>query len=185
MLADSRIRELIQTGEIGFERIQKGLAYDMYASRSKMLEQLLQPASIEVTLSPDFLSQGPVLGNWVKQTASEETPALLMNGRFALASTAETIRIPDFLVGRIEGKSTLARQGLVVHSTAGFIDPGFIGTLTLELSNVSAWPIRLSPGMKIAQISFEYVDGKVDIPYGSAKLGSHYQGQSGPTAAAA
>jgi dCTP deaminase len=86
-------------------------------------------------------------------------------------------------VARIEGKSTLARKGLAIHSTAGFVDPGFHGTLTLELSNVGAWPIVLEAGMPIAQLSFDYVDGKVDRLYGSKGLGSHYQDQSGPTAA--
>ena len=176
MLADSRIRELILSEKIGFTRPG--------SDWSSLMTQLLQPASVEVTLDPEFLSQSPTPGEWNSVTASPGTPALLLPGRFALASTAETIRVPDFLVGRIEGKSTLARRGLVVHSTAGFIDPGFGGTLTLELSNVSAWPIELTPGMKIAQISFEYVDGVVDNPYGSAILGSHYQGQRGPTPAA-
>jgi len=101
-------------------------------------------------------------------------------GEFVLGSTAERIGIPDDLVGRLEGKSSLARLGLVIHSTAGFVDAGFDGYLTLELSNVASLPITLYPGMKIGQISFMQMTTPADTPYGSGALGSKYQGQRGP-----
>ena len=98
-----------------------------------------------------------------------------------LGATAEMIGPPDDLVGRLEGKSSLARLGLLIHSTAGFCDPGFQGHVTLELSNVATLPITLYPGMKIGQISFERMTTPADAPYGSGALGSKYQGQRGPT----
>ena len=106
---------------------------------------------------------------------------LLHPGEFVLGSTAERIGIPDDLVGRLEGKSSLARLGLLIHSTAGFVDAGFDGYLTLELSNVATLPITLYPGMKIGQISFLQMTSPADVPYGEASIGSKYQGQRGPT----
>jgi dCTP deaminase len=91
------------------------------------------------------------------------------------------VSLPDDLVGRIEGKSSLGRLGLLIHSTAGFIDPGFSGHITLELSNVANLPITLYPGMKIGQVSFLRMTTPADVPYGSARAGSKYQGQRGPT----
>jgi dCTP deaminase len=106
---------------------------------------------------------------------------ILHPGEFVLASTYERVTLPDDLVGRIEGKSSLGRLGLLIHSTAGFIDAGFSGYLTLELSNVANLPITLYPGMKIGQVSFLRMTTPADVPYGSASVGSKYQGQRGPT----
>ena len=102
-------------------------------------------------------------------------------GEFVLGSTAERVGVPDDLVARIEGKSSLGRLGLLIHSTAGFIDPGFDGHITLELANVANLPITLYPGMKIGQISFLQMTTPADHPYGSGATGSKYQGQRGPT----
>ncbi len=110
-----------------------------------------------------------------------EHALVLHPGEFVLGSTSEAVGIPDDLVGRLEGKSSLGRLGLLIHSTAGFVDPGFTGHITLELSNVANLPITLYPGMKIGQISFLTMTTPADQPYGSGVLGSKYQGQRGPT----
>jgi dCTP deaminase len=111
----------------------------------------------------------------------EGEPFVLHPGEFALGATLERVGLPDDLVGRLEGKSSLGRLGLIIHSTAGYIDPGFDGTITLELSNVAKLPIPLYPGMFIGQISFLTMTTPVDRPYGSPGLGSKYQGQEQPT----
>ncbi len=105
---------------------------------------------------------------------------ILHPGEFVLGSTSERIALPDDLVARLEGKSSLGRLGLLIHSTAGFVDAGWDGQLTLELSNVCNLPITLYPGMKIGQISFIRMTTPADVPYGSAAVGSKYQGQRGP-----
>jgi dCTP deaminase len=106
---------------------------------------------------------------------------ILHPGEFVLGSTAERVTLPTDLVARLEGKSSLGRLGLLIHSTAGFVDAGWDGYLTLELSNVATLPITLYPGMKIGQISFLRMTTAADRPYGSAQVGSKYQGQRGPT----
>jgi dCTP deaminase len=106
---------------------------------------------------------------------------ILHPGEFVLGSTAERVTLPNDLVARLEGKSSLGRLGLLIHSTAGFVDAGWDGYLTLELSNVATLPITLYPGMKIGQISFLRMTTAADRPYGSAQVGSKYQGQRGPT----
>ena len=106
---------------------------------------------------------------------------VLHPGEFVLGATAERLALPDDLVARIEGKSSLGRLGLLIHSTAGFIDPGFDGHITLELSNVANLPITLYPGMRIGQVSFLTMTTPAEHPYGSSKVGSKYQGQRGPT----
>ena len=111
----------------------------------------------------------------------EDDALILHPGEFVLGATAERIALPDDLVGRLEGKSSLGRLGLLIHSTAGFVDPGFDGYLTLELSNVANLPITVYPGMKIGQISFLRMTTAADQPYGSAALRSKYQHQRGPT----
>lgn len=111
----------------------------------------------------------------------EDEPFVLHPGEFALGTTLERVGLPDDLVGRLEGKSSLGRLGLIIHSTAGYIDPGFAGTITLELSNVAKLPIPLYPGMFIGQISFLTMTTPVDRPYGSPGLGSKYQDQDKPT----
>ena len=107
---------------------------------------------------------------------------MLHPGEFVLGSTLERVKLGDDVVARLEGKSSLGRLGLLIHSTAGFIDPGFEGHITLELSNVATLPIAIYPGMKIGQISFYQMTTAAEFPYGSPELGSKYQGQSGPTA---
>jgi len=112
----------------------------------------------------------------------EGTAFVLHPGEFVLGSTIERIGLPDDIVARVDGKSSLGRLGILIHATAGFIDAGFNGQITLELSNVATLPIRLWPGMKIGQISFMKLDEPVERPYGHPELGSKYQGQSGPVA---
>ena len=107
---------------------------------------------------------------------------VLHPGEFVLGSTLETVTLPDDLAARVEGKSSLGRLGLLTHATAGFVDPGFSGHVTLELSNVATLPIRLWPGMKVGQLCFFRLSSPAEHPYGSAAYGSHYQGQRGPTA---
>lgn len=159
----------------------------------------LQPASLELTLAPDVLAETIVYkrdkyGNRYKMVSWEPMTLCvdhalcagvhhiyLHPGDFWLASTVETVQIPTDLVAQVNGKSSLARKGLVIHQTAGFIDPGFKGQITLELSNVSHKPIRLTTWMPVCQLVFMQMDGPADRPYGSAGLGSHYMGQKGPT----
>jgi dCTP deaminase len=112
----------------------------------------------------------------------EDEPFILHPGEFVLGSTLERVRIPDDTVARLEGKSSLGRLGLLIHSTAGYVDPGWDGYLTLELSNVANLPITIYPGMKIGQISFFRLSSPAENPYGSKGTGSKYQGQRGPTA---
>ncbi len=111
-----------------------------------------------------------------------DDPFILHPGEFVLGSTRERVRLPDDLVARLEGKSSLGRLGLLIHSTAGYVDPGWDGYLTLELSNVANLPITIYAGMKIGQISFFKLSSAAENPYGSRETGSKYQGQRGPTA---
>lgn len=159
----------------------------------------LQPASLELTLAPDVLMERvrKVRDKWGRLHCTvrmEETTLCLPQcaplhhiklapGDFWLASTAETVRIPTDLVAQVNGKSSHARRGLVIHQTAGFIDPGFKGQITLELSNASQNPIQLTAGMPICQLVFTQMTSPAQRPYGSDGLGSHYQGQRGPTLA--
>ena len=153
----------------------------------------VQPASVDVHLSNEFrkftnyeLSHIDVKQDTSNLTElvvmSDDKPFMLHPGEFVLASTVERVEIPDHIVSRLEGKSSLARLGLVIHSTAGFIDPGWKGPITLELSNNARLPITLYPGMKIGQLSFLWLTTPADRPYGSPGLGSKYQNQQGPTA---
>jgi len=111
----------------------------------------------------------------------DDQPFILHPGEFVLGSTLERVTLPDDLVARLEGKSSLGRLGLLIHSTAGFIDPGWDGHVTLELSNVANLPITIYHGMKIGQVSFMQLSEPASAPYGSSTLGSKYQGQRGPT----
>lgn len=152
----------------------------------------IQPSSVDLHLGADFQvfrnSRLPYIdpgreqpGLTERVVASPSEPFVLHPGEFALGTTVERIALPDDLVGRLEGKSSLGRLGLLIHSTAGYVDPGWDGRLTLELSNVANLPIVLSPGMKIGQISFSQMTSPVDRPYGHPELGSKYQGQSEAT----
>ena len=155
-------------------------------------ERCIQPSSVDLTLDRYFRvflnHDYPVID--VKEDQEDLTELIeikpddrfiLHPGEFVLGSTAERIGLPNDLVARLEGKSSLGRLGLLIHSTAGFVDAGWDGHVTLELSNVANLPITLYPGMKIGQISFLQMTTPADVPYGTGKLGSKYQGQRGPT----
>jgi dCTP deaminase len=154
--------------------------------------EMLQPSSIDVRLDRFFrvfqnsrythidpAKQQDELTSPVETEGDE--PFVLHPGEFVLGSTFESVTLPDDLAGRLEGKSSLGRLGLLTHSTAGFIDPGFTGHITLELSNVANLPITLWPGMKIGQLCLFRLSSPAERPYGSAGVGSRYQGQRGPT----
>ena len=153
----------------------------------------IQPASIDVHLDRQLLvfrnSRRPYIDvredmNDLTEllTIEDDRPFMLHPGEFVLGSTLEHIELPDDLVARLEGKSSLGRVGLLIHSTAGYVDPGWKGHLTLELSNVANLPITLYRGMKIGQISYAQLSSAADRPYGTPGLGSKYQGQLQPTA---
>jgi len=153
---------------------------------------LVQPSSIDVRLDRFFRTfenhryphidpaeDQPELTREVEPVGDE--PFILHPGEFVLGSTYEVVTLPDDVAARLEGKSSLGRLGLLTHSTAGFIDPGFSGHVTLELANVANLPIKLWPGMKIGQLCFFRLSSPAEHPYGSAKYGSRYQWQRGPT----
>jgi len=177
VLSDGAIRRLIEAGRIGID------PYD---------STLLQPSSLDVRVDRFFRvfrnSRYPFID--VREPQDDLTelvevdgdePFILHPGEFVLGSTLECVSLPDDLVARLEGKSSLGRLGLLIHSTAGFIDPGWDGHVTLELSNVANLPITIYPAMKIGQLSFVQLSEPAEKPYGSAGLGSKYQGQRGPT----
>jgi len=154
--------------------------------------ELLQPSSVDVRLDRYFRvfnnTQYTHIDPGLQQDEltsliepKGDDPFVLHPGEFVLGSTLEVVTLPDDLAGRLEGKSSLGRLGLLTHSTAGFIDPGFTGHLTLELSNVANLPIMLWPGMKIGQLCLFRLTSAARNPYGSAAAGSRYQGQRGPT----
>jgi dCTP deaminase len=153
---------------------------------------MVQPSSVDVRLDRFFrvfenhryphidpAEEQPDLTRLVEPSGEE--PFILHPGEFVLGSTYELVTLPDDVAARLEGKSSLGRLGLLTHSTAGFIDPGFSGHVTLELSNVATLPIKLWPGMKIGQLCFFRLSSPAEHPYGSSKYGSRYQGQRGPT----
>jgi len=153
---------------------------------------LVQPASVDLRLGDSFrvfhnhriaaidLREPPT--NLTEEVVvAEGEPFVIHPGEFCLGRTAEWVELPDDIVARIEGKSSLGRLGLIVHATAGFCDPGWRGTLTLELNNLTRVPIKLYPGLLIAQLSFMTLDRPAERPYGHAELGSHYQGQIAAT----
>jgi dCTP deaminase len=179
ILSDRTLREQLAAGRIVIEPLD---------------ESLIQPSSIDVRISNLFrvfrnhtrgvidVKQDMVdLTELVEIPEGSDEPFMLHPGEFVLGSTLERIAVPDDLVGRVEGKSSLGRLGLLIHSTAGFIDAGFDGHITLELANVASLPITLYPGMKIGQVSFMQMTTPADRPYGSGAKGSKYQGQRGPT----
>ena len=154
---------------------------------------MIQPSSIDVRLDRYFrlfdnhkypfidpAEDQPELTHLIEVRPDE--PFILHPNEFVLASTFEAVTLPDDIAARLEGKSSLGRLGLLTHSTAGFIDPGFTGHVTLELSNVATLPIKLWPGMKIGQMCFFQLSSSSERPYGSAEYASRYQGQRGPTA---
>ena len=178
ILSDRSIREEIASGRIEIE------PYD---------EACVQPSSVDLHVDRTFRTfhnarypyidvkkEMPELTELVE--VDEGVPFILHPGEFVLGSTLERVRLPDDLVARLEGKSSLGRLGLLIHSTAGYVDPGWDGYLTLELSNVANLPITIYPGMKIGQISFFRLTSAAEVPYGAQARGSKYQGQRGPTA---
>lgn len=177
LLSDRDIKAEISVGRVQLE------PYD---------EAMIQPSSIDVRLDRWFRvfenHKYPHIDPSIEQedltrlleTEGDE-PFILHPGEFVLGSTYEVVTLPDDIAGRLEGKSSLGRLGLLTHSTAGFIDPGFSGHVTLELSNVATLPITLYPGMKIGQLCLFRLSSPAEYPYGSEKYGSRYQGQRGPT----
>lgn len=178
ILSDRTIREQLKAGRIVVEPFD---------------EACVQPSSIDLHVDNAFRvfhnARHPYIDVKKRQDDLTELvevddgrPFMLHPGEFVLGSTLERVGLPDDLVARLEGKSSLGRLGLLIHSTAGYVDPGWDGYLTLELSNVANLPITIYPGMKIGQISFFKLTTPADIPYGSQETGSKYQGQRGPTA---
>ena len=183
ILSDRSLREQLDAGRIVIDPLD---------------DSLIQPSSVDVRISHLFRvfrnhTRGVIDVKKDTQDLTEsiempvgadgigDEPFMLHPGEFVLGSTYERIAVPDDLVGRVEGKSSLGRLGLLIHSTAGFIDAGFDGHITLELANVASLPITLYPGMKIGQVSFMQMTSPADNPYGSGAKGSKYQGQRGPT----
>ena len=177
-MSDRDIRASIEAGQIGLDPLEM---------------DLLQPSSIDVRLDRFFrlfdnhkyafidpAEQQDELTRLIEVDPAE--PFILHPGEFVLGSTYEFVTLPDDVAARLEGKSSLGRLGLLTHSTAGFVDPGFKGHVTLELSNVATLPIKLWPGMKIGQLCFFKLTSPSEHPYGSEKYASRYQGQRGPTA---
>jgi dCTP deaminase len=153
---------------------------------------LIQPSSVDVRVDRRFRVfhnarypyidvRQPMEGLTELVEVAEDEPFILHPGEFVLGQTLERVTLPDDLVARLEGKSSLGRLGLLIHSTAGFVDAGFSGNLTLELSNVANLPITIYHGMPIGQISFMRMDSPVENPYGTGRTGSKYQGQAEPT----
>lgn len=177
LLSDKDIRAQIDAGRVRIEPFDPAM---------------VQPSSIDVRLDRYFRvfenHRYPHIDPSIEQPdltrmieARDDEPFILHPGEFVLASTYEVITLPDDLASRLEGKSSLGRLGLLTHSTAGFIDPGFSGHVTLELSNVATLPIKLWPGMKIGQLCMFRLSSPAENPYGSAPVGSRYQNQRGPT----
>jgi dCTP deaminase len=177
LLSDRDIRAELKSGQLGIDPFE---------------DELVQPSSVDVRLDNLFRvfnnTRYTHIDPSVRQDdlttlvePKEGEPFVLHPGEFVLGSTLERCTLPDNLAGRLEGKSSLGRLGLLTHSTAGFIDPGFTGHITLELSNVANLPITLWPGMKIGQLCLLRLTSPAEHPYGSSKAGSKYQGQRGPT----
>ena len=177
IFSDRTIKEAVASGRISIDPYE---------------ESMVQPSSIDLRCAPHFRvfenhkyavidPKAPQGDLTVGVEASDSEPFILHPGEFVLGSTLEVIGLADDIVARLEGKSSLGRLGLLIHSTAGFIDPGFRGQVTLELSNVANLPIAIYPSMKIGQISFYQMTTPAEFPYGSPELGSKYQDQTGPT----
>jgi dCTP deaminase len=177
VLSDHTIKAEIESGRIVFD------PYDA---------EMVQPSSVDVRVDRrfrvfhnaryPFIDVRAPMDDLTELVEVEgDEPFILHPGEFVLGQTLERVSLPDDLVARLEGKSSLGRLGLLIHSTAGFVDAGFEGNLTLELSNVANLPITIYHGMPIGQISFMRMDGPVDNPYGSIDTGSKYQGQAEPT----
>ncbi len=178
VLSDRTIKELLAAGRLGVDPLDP---------------EAIQPASVDLRLDRAFRTfrvtsrpyvdvRQPVDDLTELVAVADDEPFILQPHTFCLGSTIETVTLPADIVARVDGKSSLGRLGLLVHATAGYVDPGWTGRLTLELSNQSQMPIALYVGMRIAQVSFLELTTPADRPYGSPGLGSKYQGQTGPTA---
>src|SRR5215210_2592138 len=178
VLSDRSIRRLIDEGRIGIDPFDDGLvqpsSVDVRVDRLFRVFRNSRYPFIDVKKEQEDLTE-------LVEVSDDDQPFILHPGEFVLGSTLERITLPDDLVARLEGKSSLGRLGLLIHSTAGFIDPGWDGHVTLELSNVANLPITIYVGMKIGQISFVQLSEPAETPYGADGLGSKYQGQAGPT----
>ena len=177
VLSDGTILDLVERGRIRID------PWD---------PQRVQPASVDLRLGDSFRVfhnhrasaidlRNPPSGLTEEVVVPPDESFVIHPGEFCLGRTLEWVELPDDVVARIEGKSSLGRLGLIVHATAGFCDPGWKGTLTLELNNLTRVPIKLYPTLPIAQLSFMALDRPAQRPYGSADLGSHYQGQRAAT----
>jgi dCTP deaminase len=177
LLSDRDLRKELESGRLGLDPFDQAM---------------LQPSSIDVRLDRFFRVFNNTKYTHIDPSrqqdeltslaeADGDQPFVLHPGEFVLGSTFEAVGLPDDLAGRLEGKSSLGRLGLLTHSTAGFIDPGFEGHITLEFSNVANLPIMLWPGMKIGQLCLFRLSSPAEHPYGSQAAGSRYQGQRGPT----
>ncbi|MDA0799524.1 MAG: dCTP deaminase [Chloroflexi bacterium] len=178
VLSDHTIKEEMAKGRIVIRPLGEGCvqpaSVDLHLDRNILIFRNNRVAYIDVRKTNDRLTD--------MVTMADDDPFMLHPGEFVLGSTLEHVEVPDDLVARLEGKSSLGRIGLLIHSTAGYVDPGWKGHLTLELSNVSKLPITLYHRMKIGQISYLRLTTPADLLYGSAELGSKYQNQQDPTA---
>src|SRR5436190_1272023 len=177
VLSDRTIRAEIEAGRISLEPFDEGMiqpsSVDIRVDRRFRVFRNARYPFIDVRQPMEELTEAVEI--------SDEDPFILHPGEFVLGQTLERVRLPDDIVARLEGKSSLGRLGLLIHSTAGFVDAGFEGNLTLELSNVANLPVTIYFGMPIGQISFMRMDGPVERPYGSGEANSKYQGQAEPT----
>jgi dCTP deaminase len=178
VLSDHSITEALATGRLVVDPIAEDgvqpASLDIRLDRHFRVFRNHREAYIDIREPAEDLTEG--------ETIEDDEPFVLHPGEFVLGSTLERVQLADDLVARVEGKSSLGRLGLLVHATAGYVDPGWNGHLTLELSNVSTLPIRLYYGMKIGQLSFQNLTTPADRPYGHPGLKSRYQGQTMPTA---
>lgn len=177
VLSDRTIKEELARGRLVIRPLKEGAiqpaSVDVHLDRKVLVFRNSRRPYIDVRQPTEDLMEMVEIG--------EEAPFILHPGEFVLGSTLEYLEVPDDLVARLEGKSSLGRLGLLIHSTAGYVDPGWRGHLTLELSNVSRLPITLYYGMKIGQVSFLRLSTPAEHTYGSSALGSKYQGQAEPT----
>lgn len=178
VLSDRSIKEALDAGRITIDPLGDGCiqpsSVDLHVDQYFRVFRNHTSQVIDVREDQEELTEMVDVG--------PDRPFILHPGEFVLGSTTERVALPDDLVARLEGKSSLGRLGLLIHSTAGFVDAGWDGHLTLELSNVANLPITIYPGMKIGQISFFEMTTPAERPYGSTGLGSKYHGQRGPTA---
>jgi dCTP deaminase len=178
VLSDRTIKEELDKGRIIIEPLDlsciQPASVDLHLDRRLLVFRNTRQPFIDVRKEMPDLTEIEEIPN--------DAPFILHPGEFVLGSTVESVTLPGDIVARLEGKSSLGRLGLLIHSTAGYVDPGWNGHLTLELSNVANLPITLYFGMKIGQISFLQLTTTAENPYGSPALGSKYQGQMEPTA---